>query len=77
MSLETRVTALEYKVEQLDHAFHENSKVLEATHGVVSLLLNEQREKFYKLEQRLGEHDRRFDKIEELLVQIVNTLASK
>ena len=70
MSLEARVTTLEQKVEHLEHAFHENNKILGATHGVVSLILNEQREKFKAV-------DRRFDKSEELLIQIVNHLASK
>ena len=81
MSLEARVTALEHKVDQLDHAFHENNKILEATHGVVSLTLNEQREKFRKLEKELQdqkrENNKRFNTIEELLIQIVNNLASQ
>ncbi|AMO58291.1 hypothetical protein GZ77_21420 [Endozoicomonas montiporae] len=81
MSLEARVTKLERKVEQLDHAFHENNKTLEATHGVVSLILNEQREKFRKLEEDIqttrNANNKRFNKIEELLIQIVNHLASK
>ncbi|WP_257286525.1 hypothetical protein [Endozoicomonas sp. SESOKO1] len=91
MSLEARVNALDY-------AFHENNKILEATHGVVSLILNEQREKFKEIDafiaeqkafnkavvqrfeavdRRFDEVDRRFDKSEELLIQIVNHLASK
>lgn len=74
MSLEARVKALELKFEELDHGVHENNKILEATHGVVSLVLNEQREKFRKMEQ---ENDKRFNKIEELLIQIVNNLASR
>ena len=44
MSLEARVRLLEDKQEALDHAFRENNTILEATHGVVSLILNEQRE---------------------------------
>ena len=78
MSLEARVNAL-------DHAFHENNKLLEATHGVVSLILNEQREKFRKVYERFDnleqkgdmnqqENRNRFDKIEETLIQIVNHL---
>ncbi|WP_257282902.1 hypothetical protein [Endozoicomonas sp. SESOKO1] len=91
MSLEARVNAL-------DCAFHENKKILEATHGVVSLILNEQREKFKEIDRRfeavnafIAEQkafnqqvdrrfdaiDHRFDKTEELLIQIVNHLASK
>ena len=75
MSLEVRVTALEHKFEHLlNDAFHESNKILVATHGVVSLILNEQREMFRKQER---DNDRRFNKIEELLIQIVNNLASK
>ncbi|WP_252178614.1 hypothetical protein [Endozoicomonas sp. 4G] len=70
MSLEARVIKLEQKVEHLEYAFHESSKIMEATHGVVSLILNEQREKFKAVDQR-------FDKSEELLIQIVNHLAGK
>ncbi|WP_422462668.1 MULTISPECIES: hypothetical protein [unclassified Endozoicomonas] len=83
--------SLEAKVNALDYAFQENNKILEATHGVVSLILNEQREKFKEVDRRLDavdrrfdavDHrldaiDRRFDKTEELLIQIVNHLASK
>ena len=84
MSLEARVTALEHKFEHLNDAFHENNKILEATHGVVSLILNEQREKNRNLDQFIAEqrivnkeNSLRFEKIEELLIQIVNNLASK
>ncbi|WP_422490786.1 hypothetical protein [Endozoicomonas sp. ALE010] len=83
--------SLEAKVNALDYAFQENNKILEATHGVVSLILNEQREKFKEVDRRLDAVDRRldavdrrfdavdrrFDKTEELLIQIVNHLASK
>ena len=77
MSLEARVNTLEY-------AFHENNKILGATHGVVSLVLNEQRENHkdyerFKLEvlEFIRQQNKRTDKIEELLIQIVNNLASK
>ncbi|WBA81886.1 hypothetical protein [Endozoicomonas sp. GU-1] len=90
--------SLEAKVNALDYAFQENNKILEATQGVVSLILNEQRDKFKEVDRRLDavdhrldavdrrfdavDHrldaiDRRFDKTEELLIQIVNHLASK
>ena len=36
--------SLESKQEALEHAFIENNKILEATHGVVTLILNDQRE---------------------------------
>ncbi|WP_448217456.1 hypothetical protein [Endozoicomonas sp. 2B-B] len=77
MSLEARVTRLEQKVEHLEYAFRENNKILETTHGVVSLILNEQREKFKAVDEKFKAVDRRFDKSEELLIQIVNHLASK
>ncbi|WP_257281124.1 hypothetical protein [Endozoicomonas sp. ISHI1] len=72
----------EAKVNALDYAFHENNKILEATHGVDSLILNEQREKFKEVDAFIAEQkafnkaiDRRFDKDEEFLIQIVNHLA--
>ena len=80
MSLGARVTELESKQQHLDYAFHELIKIVEATHGVVSLVLNEQRDTkkaVDALTTRADQHDRRFDKIEELLIQIVNNLASK
>ena len=90
--------SLEAKVNALDYAFQENNTILEATHGVVSLILNEQREKFKKVDAFIAEQkafnkevnafiaeqkvfnkavDQRFDKTEELLIQIVNHLAGK
>ncbi|MFK0572003.1 hypothetical protein [Endozoicomonas sp.] len=79
MSLEAKVKDLQSKHNDLDHAFHENNKILEATHGVVSLVLNEQRERFQKIETDLDqfrhEANQRFDKTEELLIQIVNHLS--
>ena len=87
MSLEARVTALEGRQHNLESAYHELVRVVDATHKVVSLSLNEQRdikkavdtliERADQHDRRFDEHDRRFDKIEELLVQIVNNLASK
>ena len=93
MSLEGRVKSLEDKYDALDHAFRENNKILEATHGVVSLILNEQREQYKDLKKemaassehlekeiaalnaRLDKQDKRSDKIEETLIQIVNLLS--
>lgn len=80
MGLEARVAELENKQRNLDYSFHEFIKLVEATHGVVSLVLNEQREIKKTVEalvSRADQHDRRFDKVEELLIQIVNNLASK
>lgn len=61
-SLETRVTVLEHKVEQLEYAFHENNKILESTHGVVSLILNEQRDKYKELKRDISKLDGKIDK---------------
>ena len=55
MSVEARVTVLEHKVEQLDYAFRANNKILETTHGVVSLILNEQRDKFKEINANFDE----------------------
>ena len=77
MSLEARVTALEENRVHWDH-------VLTGVEGTVALILNEQRDKFKEVDRRFKEVDRRFkevdkrfNKIEELLIQIVNNLASK
>ncbi|KEI70765.1 hypothetical protein [Endozoicomonas elysicola] len=96
MSLEARVKNIESKQDALEHAFRENNKIFEATHGVVSLILNEQRAmqkeqegmkkelKGMKNEQQAMRNEisanqretcKRFDKIEETLIQIVNHLA--
>ena len=81
MSLEARVAVLEQQFKALDFAVRENYKIQEATHGVVSLILKEQREKFRSLEQahnkRFNKIEDRFNKIEEILIQIVNNLASR
>ena len=70
MSLEARVTALEENRVHWDH-------VLTGVEGTVALILNEQRDKFKEVDRRFKEVDKRFNKIEELLIQIVNNLASK
>lgn len=80
MSLGARVSEWENKQQHLDHAFHELTRVVEATHSVVSIGLNEQRDikkAVDALTARADQHDGRFDKVEELLIQIVNNLASK
>ena len=76
--------SLEAKVNALDHAFHENNKIQEATHGVVSLVLNELRENHEDYERFKSEvqafmkqQNKRSETMEELLIQIVNNLASK
>ena len=63
MSLEARVTALEENRAHWD-------QVLTGIEGTVALILKEQ------LEQK-KENNKRFNKIEELLIQIVNNLASR
>ena len=82
MSLEARVKNIESNHDALEHAFRENNKILEATHGVVSLILNEQRamqkeqeDMKKKMAANQRETCKRFDKIEETLIQIVNHLA--
>ena len=84
MSLESQVLQLKAKHKMLDDAFQEFHQVVHGTQEVVSLILKEQREYYGKMEYRLEqlEHfakqqDKRSDKMEELLVQIVNSLASK
>ena len=70
MSLEARVKALEESRVHWD-------QVITGVEGTVALILNEQRGKFKKVDQHLKQQDRRLDKIEELLIQIVNNLASR
>lgn len=76
MSLEARMQFVEDKSESLEYAFRENNKILEATHGVVSLILNEQRDmrkEQYELKQdfkRLEKHiDSRISELELLIRQ--------
>ena len=63
MSLEVRVAKLEENRVHWD-------QVLTGIEGTVALILKEQ------MEQK-KENNKRFNKIEELLIQIVNNLASK
>ena len=65
MSLEARVKPLEENHVHWD-------QVLTGVEGTIALILNEQRDKFKKVDQHLKQQDRRLDKIEELLIQIVN-----
>ncbi len=69
MSLEQRVTIVEQKVEQLEKAFHDQNVIIDATHGVVSLILNEQRERFKQVDKRFKQMDERFDQLELLIRQ--------
>ena len=70
MSLEARVAKLE---EHRDHW----DQVLTGIEGTVTLILKEQMDlKKEQIEQK-KENNKRFNKIEELLIQIVNNLASK
>lgn len=71
MSLEARVDALESRHDALEATVREHLKITEATHGVVSLMLKEQREnkaevnaRLDKIETRLDQHDQRFDAID-------------
>lgn len=84
MSLESQILQLKAKNKALDDAFQDFHRVVHGTHEVVSLILKEQREYYGKMEYRLEqlEHfakrqDKRSDKMEELLIQIVNNLAGK
>ena len=70
MSLEARVAELEENRVHWD-------QVLTGVEGTVALILNEQRDKFKEVDKHLREQDKRLNKIEELLIQIVNNLASK
>ncbi|WP_257252476.1 MULTISPECIES: hypothetical protein [unclassified Endozoicomonas] len=49
------------------------NQVLTGFEGTVALVLKEQE----WMKEELADHSRRFDKVEELLIQIVNNLASK
>jgi flagellar capping protein FliD len=66
MSLEARVQFLEEKYDALDHGFRENNKILEATHGVVSLVLNEQQ----GMRKELFEVKRQVDHLDQKLVHM-------
>lgn len=41
----------------LEDAFQENNKILEATHKVIMLVLNEQRQEFRKINERLDKQE--------------------
>ena len=70
MSLEARVTELEENRVHWD-------QVLTGIEGTVALILKEQMEQKQKHEMFEKSVNKRFNKVEELLIQIVNNLASK
>ena len=88
MNLESRVQKLEMGQEALDHAFRDLVKMVSATHEVVALILKEQQDtrkelsefkgevkaQFRRIDQRFDQQDARFDKIEEILIQIIGRL---
>ena len=82
MSLESQLQQLKTKHKILDGAFQEFHKIVQGTQDVVSLVLKEQREYNGKTDYRLealekiaSQHTRQLNKVEELLIQIVNNLA--
>ena len=84
MSLESQILQLKAKHTAMDGAFQNFQKIIQSTHDVVALVLKEQREyhgeveyRLKKLEHLAEQQDKRTDKIEELLIQIVNNLASQ
>ena len=70
MSLEARVAALEENRVHWD-------QVLTGIEGTVALILKEQVEQKKEIRANQIENNKRFNKIEEPLIQIVNNLASK
>ena len=73
MSLEARVAALEEHHVRWD-------QVLIGIEATIALILKEQdylKKKAEQHDRRFDQQDRRLEKIEELLIQIVNNLASK
>ena len=84
MSLESQILQLKAKHKAIDGAFQDFQKIIQSTHDVVSLAFKEQREyhgeveyRLKKLEHLAEQQNKRTDKIEELLIQIVNNLTSK
>ncbi|UYM15100.1 hypothetical protein [Endozoicomonas euniceicola] len=70
MSLEARVLELEENRVHWD-------QVLTGIEGTVALILKEQFDLKKELQDQKRENNKRFNTIEELLIQIVNNLASK
>ena len=75
---------LRSKQQTLDHALQELMKVIAGTHEVVTLILKDQLEMRQEMRAELAEiknfmrqQNKRSDTTEELLIQIVNNLASK
>lgn len=58
---------------EMDRRFNEHDQILTGLEGTMALILREQ----IWVKEESADHSRRFDKVEELLVQIVNNLASK
>ena len=80
MPLESRLSKVESKQRIQDDCFERMVSVIDGTHEVVSLVLKEQvetRKDIASLTTRFDQQDRRIEKIEELLIQIVNNLANK
>ncbi|WP_257282187.1 hypothetical protein [Endozoicomonas sp. ISHI1] len=74
MSLEHRVERLESRFESLDNAVHRFVQITGETQKIVLENQRENRLMFARIEKRLDEHDKRFDKIEDTLTIIVNHL---
>lgn len=71
---------LRSKQKALDHALQELMKVVGGTHEVVTLILKDQLEahkEMREMRQEIKQQSTRCEKMEELLIQIVNNLASK
>ncbi|WP_422138205.1 hypothetical protein [Endozoicomonas sp. ALC020] len=58
---------------EMDRRFSEHDQILTGLKSTVAWILRWQ----IWVREELADHSRRFDKVEELLVQIVNNLASK
>jgi hypothetical protein len=56
MSLEARVEVLESRQDNLEHAFHENNRVLKGVMDTVTLILNEHRDTRKELFELRQEH---------------------
>ncbi|WP_257282689.1 hypothetical protein [Endozoicomonas sp. SESOKO1] len=83
-----KVEKLEMGQEALNHAFRDLVNVVSATHEVVALILKEQQDtrkeltefkgevkaQFRQIDQRFDQQDKRLDKIEEILIQIIGRL---
>lgn len=75
----------------LDRSFHDLLKMVSTTHDVAALILKEQQDtrkelsefkgevnaQFRRIEPRFDQQDKRFDKIEEILNQIIGRLPNQ